>query len=375
MRYVLGVLGVFAAATLLLVSAAMNWRFGYSLGKSEFDAQIYGAASAAADCLKALLPFFILAAMRNRNWSQAVGGVLLLIICSSYSLTSSLGFAALNRADTTGARAVQAETYHDLTAERERIRKELEWLPKHRPAGVVESDIASMKQNRRWRATSGCTDATIKPSIEYCQKFHALQAELAAAKKAAVLDQRLVGIRMQLHQVRTAAVPTNQSDPQAAVLSSLSGLGTDKVQLALVILVSLLVEAGSALGLYVAFSHWRLGEPHRAPEPAPVVPVQTAKSEGEEAPAVKSDVEQYFEERVEEAKDSSVTALSLFEDYCNWCDLKDKSPVSLPIFGRQFADLGIQKAKIGGRIRYIGIRLLFDEDEKQDDKDDMSAIG
>ena len=70
-RHALGVLGVIAAGILLVVSAAMNYRFGFSLGKTEMDGQIYGAASAAADCFKALIPFFLFAAIRNRMWSQA----------------------------------------------------------------------------------------------------------------------------------------------------------------------------------------------------------------------------------------------------------------------------------------------------------------
>ena len=73
-RHALGVLGVVAAGILLVVSAAMNYRFGYSLGKTEMDGQIYGAASAAADCFKALVPFFLFAAIRNRMWSQAFDG-------------------------------------------------------------------------------------------------------------------------------------------------------------------------------------------------------------------------------------------------------------------------------------------------------------
>jgi len=376
MRHVLGVLGVFAAATLLVVSAAMNWRFGFSLGKTEFDAHIYGAASAASDVLKALIPFLILAAMRGRNWSQALGGVLLLAICAAYSLTSSLGFAALNRADTVSERAFSAATYKDLRAEMSYLRGQMEQLPEHRTAGVVASHIERMKQHRRWDSTRGCTNATVAPSIEYCQQFHTLEAEMAAAKKAAILDERLMSVRAKLDDVRRAA-PTTEADPQAAILSTISGLGTDKIQLALTILVSLLVEAGSALGFFVALSHWRILDDKALGVPAPVeTPARTAlpalvAPDEAELPYEKSDVEMYFDERIEESKESSVTALSLFEDYCNWCDLKDKTPVSLPIFGRQFADLGVQKAKIGGRIRYIGIRLLDEggaEVEKQSDE-------
>ena len=104
MRHLMGVLGVLAAGVLLAVSAAMNWRFGYSLGKTELDGMIYGSASAAADCLKALTPFFFFAAIRNRMWSQAAAAAVVGIVMTAYSLTSALGHAALNRLDTTGQR-------------------------------------------------------------------------------------------------------------------------------------------------------------------------------------------------------------------------------------------------------------------------------
>ena len=56
MRHVLGTAGVAAAGVLLLVSACTNWRFGYSLGKSEFESDLYGAASAAAWAFERLRP-------------------------------------------------------------------------------------------------------------------------------------------------------------------------------------------------------------------------------------------------------------------------------------------------------------------------------
>ena len=77
MKHVLGVLGVLAAGFVLAVSSAMNWRFGLQLGKTELDGQIYGAASAAADCFKALVPFFFFAAWKNRMWSQAAASAAL----------------------------------------------------------------------------------------------------------------------------------------------------------------------------------------------------------------------------------------------------------------------------------------------------------
>lgn len=120
MRHVLGVLGVLAAGVLLAVSAAMNWRFGFSLGKTELDGQIYGAASAAADCFKALVPFFLFAAIKNRMWSQAAASALVWVVVTAYSLTSAVGHAALNRLDTSGQRAAHAATYKDLRGELKR---------------------------------------------------------------------------------------------------------------------------------------------------------------------------------------------------------------------------------------------------------------
>ena len=120
MRHVLGVLGVLAAGVLLAVSAAMNWRFGFSLGRTEFDGQIYGAASAAADCLKALVPFFFFAAIRNKIWSQAAASALVWVVVTAYAMTSALGHAALNRFDSTGHRAQEAQTYKDLRTDLKR---------------------------------------------------------------------------------------------------------------------------------------------------------------------------------------------------------------------------------------------------------------
>ena len=153
MRHALGVLGVLAAGVLLAVSCAMNWRFGFSLGRTEFDGQIYGAASAAADCMKALVPFFFFAALRNRMWSQALASAIVWVVVTSYSLTSALGHAALNRLDTAGQRTASADNYKDHRADLSRAQEQLSWIPQHRPAQAVQADIDALKDDRAWAYT------------------------------------------------------------------------------------------------------------------------------------------------------------------------------------------------------------------------------
>jgi hypothetical protein len=384
MRHVLGIAGVTAAAVLLLVSAAMNWRFGYTLGKSEFESQLYGGASAAADCFKALLPFFIFAALRNRSYSQALGGALLFVVCFSYSLTSSLGFAALNRADITGLRVLKVETHADLRADLERSREELKSLPARRPVGTVAGEIEAFKQNGRWLSSAGCADATAVKSMSYCEGFFKLKAELAIAEQSDKLEGKISQLTSRVSELDSAAA-AKATDPQSQMLASLTGRSTEEIQLGLTLLIALLVELGASLGFYTAFSYWRIFDVKGLPAPEPVrvpvpafapIPVLQALPNCVDpelrAAQVKTDVELYFEERVGRENGSSVTALALYDDYCQWCEVKGRQPLGLPIFTRRFSDLGVQKAKVAGRIRYMDVRLLFSTAE--DGLPELSAV-
>jgi hypothetical protein len=388
MRHVLGVAGVTAAAVLLLVSAAMNWRFGYTLGKSEFESQLYGGASAAADCFKALLPFFIFAAFRNRSYSQALGGALLFAVCFSYSLTSSLGFAALNRADIVGLRVLKSETHTDLRADLDRSREALKALPAHRPLGTVVGEIEAYKQNGRWQMSGECANATQWKSMSYCESFFKLKAELAVAEQAEKLETKVVDLDGRLGKLDMESA-ARSTDPQSQMLATLTGRSTEDVQMALTVLIALLVELGASLGFYTAFSYWRIfdvkglpaPEPVRigapipafAPAPAHLLQALSNSADPELKPAqIKTDVELYCDERVGRENGSSVTALALYDDYCQWCEAKGKQPLGLPIFTRRFSDLGVQKAKVAGRIRYMDVRLLFSSDD--DGMRDLTAV-
>jgi hypothetical protein len=402
MKHVLGALGVIAASILLAVSAAMNWRFGFSLGKTELDGQIYGAASAAADCFKALVPFFFFAAIRNRMWSQAGASALVWVVVMAYSLTSALGHAALNRLDTSGQRAVQAASYKDQRADLKRIEEQASWIPQHRPAKTVENEMESLKNQRAWSFTKGCTEATGPQGRDFCMKYHGLAAELASAQEAAALDARITELKSQISDNHGVAV-MSEADPQAAVLTKLAtlllpGIKIEDMQTALTIFVALLLEVGSGFGMYVAFAYWNLGDRRKpsVPEivaPTMEVPVQPAAALIVEAKkpqagandnrslpvrtqklvAPEDDVQRFYKERIETAEGSSITATALYEDYCTWCEEQEKEPLALPTFGREFGELGIQKAKIAGRVRYMGITLKSGLEHEEDKKPPVSA--
>jgi hypothetical protein len=395
MRHALGVLGVLAAGVLLAVSAAMNWRFGFSLGRTELDGQIYGAASAAADCMKALVPFFFFAAIRNRMWSQAAASALVWVVVTAYSLTSALGHAALNRFDTAGHRAATVAAYKDHRADLARAEEQLTWIPQHRPAQTVQAEIDSLKSDRAWVWTKECTEVTGSKGRTYCQNYHALAAELASAEQSIALEARVADIQAKIGEQNGATV-MSEADPQAAVLAKLAALiapnvKVEDVQTALTVFIALLLEVGSAFGMYIAFSQWRLYERHTPAAPR-MVPVSTAAAavaalqkavaiakprsganDNRSAPAQRliapeTDVERFYKERIETQDGSSLTATSLYEDYCAWCEEQQKEPLALPTFGREFGELGVQKARIAGRVRYIGIALKSAGELEEDKK-------
>ena len=391
-------MGVIAAGILLAVSAAMNYRFGFSLGKTALDGEIYGAASVAADCFKALVPFFFFAAVRNRMWSQALAAVVVWAVVTGYSMTSALGHAALNRLDTSGQRAQAAASYGDMRADAKRAQDQLAWIPAHRPAETVTSELNVHKAQRYWAVTQECTDVKGKTARDYCQQFHKLNAELASGQQSQKLESRIADIGAKLAKT-TGSTVMAQADPQASVLAKLSGLDIDTVQMALTLFVAILIEVGSGFGMYVAFAYWRIHDSikptvsapawsqvpatvNRAPAQAPMLaeaPLPVEEAMEVAPPSVRrlnandnrvphgvpdSDVQRFYRERVVAASESSsVTSTELYEDYCAWCEENDKVPFAHPRVTREIGELGVKKERIGKRTRYFGIALRFTEPE------------
>jgi hypothetical protein len=410
MRHILGVLGVIAASILLVVSAMMNYRFGYSLGKTPTDGQIYGMASAAADCFKALAPFFFFAAIRNRVWSQAIAAVLVWIVVTGYAMTSALGHAALNRLDTSGQRAAASANYKDLRADSERAEKELKWVPAHRPADTVAAELNVLKAQRRWLLSKECTDIQGRLAREFCEQYFKLSAEYASAQRSQSLEARIAQNGAKIAGASGATV-MQEADPQASVLARITGLQLETVQTGLTLFVALLIEIGSGFGMYVAFAYWRPHQSlHGAPQPARPAAAEMQPARKEETPleskegtpvAAKpdpiwtseppasetdgdvaasgppparpfgdndnkngpkwimpeNDVELFYKQGVQLAEDGSIVSQDLYDGYKLWAKSKEKRPLNHSRFSEDFEKLGYKTVQIAGRQRYVGITL------------------
>ena len=100
-------------------------------------------------------------------------------------------------------------------------------------------------------------------------------------------------------------------------------------------------------------------------QPAEVHQVESKVAESRSATPVRrlvpeTNTERFYKENIEVRDGSSVTATQLYEDYCSWCESKNKEPAALPSFAREFAELGVKREKVAGRVRYIGIALKSD---------------
>ena len=195
-----------------------------------------------------------------------------------------------------------------------------------------------------------------------------------------MVESRVGDIRKRLDLTNGNTI-VGEADPQASVISHLTGQEQSLVQMGLVLLVAVLLELGSALGFYVAMSVWKMNVGNEQ-KPVIVAPVAAANENVAVVEPVtatpkltvpETDLERFYKERIQLADGATVTATTLYEDYCAWCEDLKKEAMALPTFGRQFGELkgykehGVHRAKVGGRIRYIGIKLKsageLDEEE------------
>lgn len=312
MQFLITSIGVLAALILLGVSGTMNFLFLSSLGKTALEGYVLGAASAAADTLKAFLPFYILHAWQNGRHLVAIPGCLVWLLFVCFSLLSAVGFAAENRYWQLDSRTQLQDRLKTAKTDLERAKSKLQTLPEHRPATVVQAELERLKQSVRWTSSRSCTNATVTASRTFCDRYFNVKGEFEAAQAGDVLGKQIAARRAVIADLKEQGA-NQPKEVQVSILHDISGFAEATVRLALIVIVSVVVEAGSSLGLILATqSRRRSGRKTTWQNNKPTEP-----SEEDSAPL--GLVEDFSVDQVFYDAANAVETEQLYDAYQDWC--------------------------------------------------------
>lgn len=147
MRWIIGFIGITASLLFLFVSGLINASFGYSIGQQALDAQVYAGLSVASDLLKAVTIIFLVKAWNEKQLANATVAAFLFLVTTLYSLTSAIGFNALNRDTLIADRIAREIANDDLRGKISSEKARLEQLPHHRPLSVLNNELLALQEN------------------------------------------------------------------------------------------------------------------------------------------------------------------------------------------------------------------------------------
>jgi len=73
-------------------------------------------------------------------------------------------------------------------------------------------------------------------------------------------------------------------------------------------------------------------------------------------------INQFYAEMIRRKVGDSITSTRLYEDYCGWCERRGLAPLWLSEYFRLFHLMGIEKARVAGRVRYLGVVVTDDRE-------------
>lgn len=344
--------GVVLAVAFMALSATINWRYGHSVGRDEADQLIYAAISLAADLAKAITPFFFAYASKNRRLIPACASASFWIVCTAYSLSSAAGFAEVNRAEQTGGLATKKSDHEALNSELMRKQSQLNALGTNEPPAVVEQKLAQLRLSSRWASSQECSDATVRESRNFCAEYLALEAMRQKGLAGLNLEKEIAALRTRVATLAGAA-EVGEADPRAGFLVRLTGWSAIRVQTGYSILLIVVLEIGSGLGLFIALNHGELGRGanrqgaqtgSQAPPPRSATSTLPKKAPG--------DVAKFALARLIASTGQAVSFDELHSAYAVWCSDQGLLPLARDEFDRDFlilsAKVNFKIAKLGG---------------------------
>jgi hypothetical protein len=238
----------------------------------------------------------------------------------------------------------------------------------------VQGGIAAAKARRYWQTSNECTAQSSSLERDLCAKIEKLQGELASAEEAERLRTKDEALATKLEGMDMAAA-LRSTDAQAESLSRLTGISAASIKDGLAIMVAVLIELGSGFGLWVTTAGAGHGQAKQAPADGkdrseetaavarPVTPVAHVMACDEglrplqiQGPAYDS-VAVFVKARCRRLAAGEAKAADLLAAYQTWAAIEGHEALSSKALGSRLADLGFERSKRGGVVRWGGLAL------------------
>ena len=260
----LGLAGL--ASAIAWFGIQINAWYGGTLGATAEASSLISGLSVSADILALILPAAARTLWFNCHRVGSAVAWALWTVTIVITFMATVGFAALNIADTTAARGKIVAEAVILRTRIDRLHSERANITETRSVAAIEAELqlAQPRAAAVWRATSGCRDVTLPESGQACASVLALRQALGTVGRRDTLDADLHDAEAQL--ARLAAVTT--ADPQAETAAQLVNWATfgltklvaDDIRMARVAGMALMPQI-AGLVLMLAATLWQPARP------------------------------------------------------------------------------------------------------------------
>lgn len=260
MQLLMSAVGVLLAVGVMAVSAVVNARYGMSLARDGFDQQVMMAVAVFADVGKAVSWIFFAGALMRRDVLASLASLLIFAACLTYAVSGSLGYVAMNRAQSTATVESKSDNAIGIKTDLQRDEAARKALGMVEPAAVIGKQIEAKKQDRKYTLSKQCTEATAEASRAFCAELALLEADQLKAETAAKLDTKINTLRQRVETLGGVAT-ADKGDFQGALIAQITNLKVSTIQLSLALLFVVMVESGACFLLWLSLNHgeqvWR----------------------------------------------------------------------------------------------------------------------
>ena len=306
-----------------------------------------------SDCLKAILPLIAIQQLRSRTFLPFSCSAFIWSLCLAYSISCSLGFTALNRAEIASEAASQQETVALLRNQQASVKQQLDRLSQIPAIHTLQKQLADIKSHRRWRMTKQCAEPTLSESIAFCRTYEEINANIAAAENRQRLEREAASIQRQLI-AHTQEKTQHLDHPRSAFIAQLFGVPDASVEIGFSVMLVLLLEIGSGLGfLAIAI---RTSTATAISDKTSTEPARMRENLIEEPGELCA---RFVTQALTPSEGDRVQAAKLYDAFLSWLnDQGHTETVSPNAFGRHLVALGCKKQKMGGTIQYLDVKLI-----------------